>query len=450
MSLEPEKNCALLREILTAKVPPPIPADLPDDSEFAHLYAELLELRRIVMAIAGGDLSVKTPLKGYTAGALKTLQANLKHMTWQTQMIATGDFSQRLDFMGEFSKAFNSMTTQLEESLRTVKENKEELRLTNAGLQVEIERREQAQAALTEREAHYRNLTETMKDVVWILDASTLRFTYVSPSVQRLRGFTPEEIMSQPLDAALAPGEAKRLKQIIKANLDDFLAGKIDENTYLTSEVEQVHKDGSSVWTEAIVRYVRSDRTGAMEIHGVTRDISERRDLRLELERQATTDSLTGVANRRHFLNSVLKEIKRCERHGCTLSLLMLDIDHFKAVNDTFGHAMGDSTLKAFAQTCQEELRTSDLFGRIGGEEFALLLMETDMETACTVAERIRARVEKMELFTKDARPVHITTSIGVAELRLKAETVSDLMIRADQALYNAKNLGRNRVECLK
>lgn len=195
-------------------------------------------------------------------------------MTWQTQMIATGDFSQRLDFMGEFSKAFNSMTTQLEESLRTVKENKEELRLTNAGLQVEIERREQAQAALAEREAHYRNLTETMKDVVWILDASTLRFTYVSPSVQRLRGFTPEEIMSQPLDAALAPGEAKRLKQIIQANLDDFLAGKIDENTYLTSEVEQVHKDGSSVWTEAIVRYVRSDRTGAMEIHGVTRDIS--------------------------------------------------------------------------------------------------------------------------------------------------------------------------------
>ena len=77
-----------------------MPADLADDSEFAQLYAELLELRRIVMAIAGGDLSVKTPLKGYTAGTLKTLQANLKHMTWQTQMIATGDFSQRPGFHG--------------------------------------------------------------------------------------------------------------------------------------------------------------------------------------------------------------------------------------------------------------------------------------------------------------------------------------------------------------
>ncbi|NCC06274.1 MAG: diguanylate cyclase, partial [Proteobacteria bacterium] len=256
--------------------------------------------------------------------------------------------------------------------------------------------------------------------------------------------------VSQPLDAALTPEEAKRLKQIIQANLDDYLAGKIDENTYLTSEIEQVHKDGSSVWTEAIVRYVRNDRTGAMEIHGVTRDISERRNLRLELERQATTDSLTGVANRRHFLNCALKEIKRCERHDCTLSLLMLDIDHFKAVNDTYGHAMGDTTLKAFAQTCQEELRTSDLFGRIGGEEFALLLVETDVETACKVAERIRVRVEKIKLFAKDGRPMHITTSIGVAELRLRAETVSDLMIRADQALYNAKNLGRIRVECLK
>ena len=450
MSPESEKSCALLRKILTTKVPPAVPSELLDDSDFARLHAELLELRRIVMAIASGDLSIDISLKGYTAGALKTLQANLKHLTWQTKMIATGDFSQRLDFMGEFSKAFNTMTAQMEESLRTNQENKEELRQINAGLQLEIERRELAQAALAEREAHYRNLTETMKDVVWILDASTLRFTYVSPSVQRLRGFTPEEIVSQPLDAALTPEEAKRLKQIIQANLDDYLAGKIDENTYLTSEIEQVHKDGSSVWTEAIVRYVRNDRTGAMEIHGVTRDISERRNLRLELERQATTDSLTGVANRRHFLNCALKEIKRCERHDCTLSLLMLDIDHFKAVNDTYGHAMGDTTLKAFAQTCLEELRTSDLFGRIGGEEFALLLVETDVETACKVAERIRVRVEKIKLFAKDGRPMHITTSIGVAELRLRAETVSDLMIRADQALYNAKNLGRNRVECLR
>lgn len=447
MSQESEKNCALLREVLTAKIPPALPPELHENSDFARLHAELLELRRIVLAIACGDLSINTPLKGYTAGALKTLQANLKHMTWQTQRIATGDFSQRLDFMGEFSKAFNSMAAQLEESLCTIQENKDELRQINAGLQLEIERREQAQAALAEREAHYRSLTETMKDVVWILDVKTLHFTYVSPSVQRLRGYTAEEIMAQPIDAALTPGEAVRLKRMIQANLDEFLAGNIDENTYLTSEIEQPHKDGSSVWTEAIVRYVRNDKTGAMEIHGVTRDISERRSLRLELERQATTDSLTGISNRRHFLDSALREIKRCERHGCTLSLLMLDIDHFKIVNDTFGHAMGDTALVAMAQTCKKELRTADLIGRLGGEEFAVLLVEADIKTASNVAERIRGQVERMEIFAENGQTIHITTSIGVAELILGAESLSSLMSRADEALYKAKDMGRNRSE---
>lgn len=448
MSAKLDRACALLREILTAKVPPEPPADLAAETEFARLHAELLELRRFVMDIAGGNLSMSTNIKGYTAGALKTLQANLKHMTWQTQMIATGDFSQRLDFMGEFSNAFNSMTAQLEESLCTIRNNKEELRRINAGLQREIERREQTQAALADREAHYRNLTETMKDVVWILDTETLHFSYVSPSVVRLRGFTPEEIMTQPLDAAMTPSEAVRMKRIIQDNREKFLSGTMDPDAYLTSEIEQVHKDGSSIWTEAIARYVRNDKTGAVEIHGVTRDISERRALRLELERQATTDSLTGIANRRHFLTAAQKEINRCERHGRTLSLLMLDIDHFKEVNDTFGHATGDRALQAVARSCDKEMRSTDLCGRIGGEEFALLLVETGEAQACRVAERLIAQVEAIELFTENSRPVRLTASIGVAECRPQTETLSDLMVRADKALYKAKNMGRNRFEC--
>lgn len=448
MSSKLDRACTLLREILTAKVPPELPADLATEAELARLHAELLELRRFIMAIASGDLSTSTALKGYTAGTLKTLQANLKHMTWQTQMIASGDFSQRLDFVGEFSKAFNSMTAQLEESLRTIRENEEELNRINAGLQLEIERREHAQAALAASEAHYRNLTETMKDVVWILDAETLRFTYVSPSIQLMRGYTPEEIMGHSLDIAVAPKDAARLTQTIRDNREKFLSGILGSDDYQTSEIEQLHKDGTSVWTEVIARYVKNDKTGGVEVHGVTRDISERKALRLELERQAATDSLTGIANRRHFLNTAQKEIERCKRHGGSLSLLMLDIDHFKDVNDSFGHATGDRALQAIAQTCGEELRSTDLCGRIGGEEFALLLVETDLKEACGVAERILARVEAIEFFTENGRPVRLTTSIGVAEYRPQTETLSDLMVRADQALYKAKNTGRNRFEC--
>jgi len=124
MSSELDRASALLREILTAKAPPELPAGLAADAELARLHSELLELRHFVMAIASGDLSISTSLKGYTAGALKTLQANLKHMTWQTQMIASGDFSQRLEFMGEFSKAFNAMTARLEASLMTIRKKK--------------------------------------------------------------------------------------------------------------------------------------------------------------------------------------------------------------------------------------------------------------------------------------------------------------------------------------
>jgi diguanylate cyclase (GGDEF)-like protein len=400
-----EERYALLREILTAKTPPELPRDLAAEEELARLYAELLELRRFIMAIAGGDLSTSTDIRGYTAGALKTLQANLKHMTWQTQMIATGDFSQRLDFMGDFSKAFNSMASQLEESQRIIRESQEELARTNAGLELEVRRRERAQAALAEREAHYRNLTETMKDVVWILDTETLHFTYVSPSVERLRGFTPKEIMAQPLDAALAPRETWTLTQMIRANRQKFLDGSIDETMYFTSEVEQIRKDGSTVWTEAIVRYVQNDKTGGIDIHGVTRDISDRR-------------------------------------------ALMIDIDHFKNVNDTFGHATGDLAIRAVATACGSELRNSDLIGRIGGEEFCILLVETELEKACGVAERLRGLVQDIRLTADDGRTVGLTASIGVAGLRHGEHDLPDLMARADKALYQAKNAGRNRVEC--
>lgn len=447
MSIDVVRACTLLHDLLNAKVPPELPPELETHVEFAALYKEFLELRRLAMAIAGGDLSTGTTLRGYTAGALKTLQANLKHMTWQTKMIASGDFTQRLDFLGDFSTAFNTMTSRLEASLQTIRENEEELNRINAGLQCEIERREQALAALAESESHYRNLTETMKDVVWTIDTETLCFTYVSPSVQRLRGYGPEEVIGQPFDRTLAAEEAERLKHLIRFNRERFLSGNMGSDEYLTTEIEQLHKNGSLIWTEAIASFVKNDKTGAIEIHGVTRDITERKTLRLELERQATTDSLTGLANRRHFMTSAQKELERRQRNGRPVSLLMLDIDHFKIVNDSFGHAVGDRALQAVAKACAGELRSSDLFGRIGGEEFAVLLVETDLDQACLTAARLLDRVGEIRLTTKHDKIVRVTTSIGAAEHH-NEESLSDLMVRADKALYKAKDSGRNRLEC--
>ncbi len=447
MSADLGPALALLHRLINDKnAPENCPEHFAADSELCRLYDDLAKIRQAFIALAAGDLDRRITLKGYLAGVVKTLQANLKHLTWQTQMIASGDFSQRLDFMGDFSKAFNSMTEQLASSSRIIREKEAELQAINAGLSQEIAARRQAQAALAESEAHYRNLTENMQDVVWVLDAGTLRFTYISPSVVQLRGYRPEEILAAPLEAALTAASAAEVRAMVDAALVEYRAGRGLPAGYTTAEVEQPCKDGSSVWTEVVTHWVVNDRSGAPEVHGVTRDITERRAFQEELRRQATIDELTGTFNRRHFLAGAEMEVHRCVRHGPPLSLLMLDIDHFKQVNDTFGHAVGDLALQAVAAALTRLLRRTDSLGRLGGEEFALLLVETDLGTAEVVAERFRAEVAAIDLHTDDGRPVPLRVSIGVTEYRPVADTMSMMLFRADQGLYQAKKGGRNRV----
>lgn len=169
--------------------------------------------------------------------------------------------------------------------------------------------------------------------------------------------------------------------------------------------------------------------------------------LEFELEGQATTDSLSGVFNRRHFMRCAQIELDRAGRYGHPTTLLMLDIDHFKIINDTYGHHVGDEAIKLLADTCRNTLRTTDCLGRIGGEEFAILLAETDLRPSGLVAERLRFLVSETPLQTGvPATPMHsFTVSIGVAAFEA-GDSIELLMQRADAALYGAKNRGRNCV----
>lgn len=162
----------------------------------------------------------------------------------------------------------------------------------------------------------------------------------------------------------------------------------------------------------------------------------------------ASTDPLTGAVNRRKFNELAESEIERAERYGRPLSVMMLDLDHFKRVNDTYGHAAGDDVLRAFYQSCYSKVRSSDIVSRLGGEEFAILMPETNMDQAMELASRIRYAISQLviKVGTRD-RVNTLTVSIGVSVWdATQAQTISDMLEQADQALYYAKESGRNRV----
>ena len=193
---------------------------------------------------------------------------------------------------------------------------------------------------------------------------------------------------------------------------------------------------------EAGLRYARQTRL----IDKVTR-ISDRaqshlRDLNHHLAAASITDPLTGLPNRRHLLDRLRKETARARRSGWSLTIILGDIDHFKAVNDNYGHDVGDAVLIATAQTLQGSLRGYDLCGRWGGEEFLIILPETDIEAGMQVAEKLRLAVAAQH-DDGDGNEVSISVSLGIADYDT-SHSLDNCLQRADRALYAAKTMGRN------
>lgn len=184
-----------------------------------------------------------------------------------------------------------------------------------------------------------------------------------------------------------------------------------------------------------------SERTLELE-----REVAERKKVQAQLLELATTDSLTGLRNRRYFFEFATREFERARRYHMPLSLLLLDADHFKIINDRYGHPVGDLALQVLAATGRQLLREVDLFARIGGEEFAILLPQTDAKAAWVVAERLRLVITQQAIAT-DLGPLHLTVSLGLASLGPTIADLNALLRQADTALYQAKQNGRNRVE---
>lgn len=208
------------------------------------------------------------------------------------------------------------------------------------------------------------------------------------------------------------------------------------------------HREGHWVWIFESGHITERDGAGnPVRMVGVQQDISERKALEERLTHLAMRDELTGLYNRRRFMECSDQEYGRLKRQTAyEVGTLMLDLDRFKLVNDTYGHAAGDQMLKGFADTVQRQLRENDLFGRLGGEEFAILLPHTDLQGCERVAEKVRAAVEAMRIPLESGETLTITTSVGLTMMHKEDTRPDGALARADKALYQAKHSGRNRV----
>jgi len=292
-------------------------------------------------------------------------------------------------------------------------------------------------------------LQQHARQLQFVLEGSELGFwdwDIVNGTVSRnarwaeMLGYTYEEIRhtAQQWSDFVHPDDRERAW----ASIHDVLAGRHPAHKL---EYRMLHKDGTVRWVLDQAKVMQRDRQGkATRMCGTHTDITSRKLMEEELLRQANADYLTGVYNRRFFMESAEQELARCLRYGQPLSLLMLDADHFKQINDHHGHHAGDEALKQLAGTCLAQLRQVDILGRIGGEEFAILLPATAIAQACQVAERIRQAIAALQLASNQGN-YGMTISIGISSYQAGDE-LNSLLKRADAALYQAKEAGRNRV----
>lgn len=240
-------------------------------------------------------------------------------------------------------------------------------------------------------------------------------------------------------EKSLHPEDRARAAQEIQ----DALADKKPFDT----EFRVVWPNGEIHHIKAVAKVFRDEAAKPLRMLGTNIDITAQKLLSEELMRQARVDFLTGLSSRGYFMEQAERELARTVRYEKPLSLLMLDIDHFKQINDRYGHRMGDAALKKFAAVCRQTLRDVDVMGRVGGEEFAILLPETEGSKAMEVADRLRLALATAKVpVPTGGLPIQFTVSIGVAALSSPHDNMDVLFSLADNALYDAKNAGRNQV----
>ncbi|MFH1538681.1 MAG: diguanylate cyclase [bacterium] len=426
---------------------------------------------------------------GLAAGAAITFLSTLGYLAVFVETpnsLFVGDLLMRVGFLYFVFFAMSLLSESERDKLR-LGESRRKLEDTVEELVDEVEARDKTVEETSELLRFQREVTERRQDHLRFakeinalneIDEIVLRFhRYISRLVSAddvslaliNRDGTPPTLYAVAdgkISKSDLPKDHPVLKEMLEGNIGDEELKKwnAESGAVLPAELTVIDLPVKSMWAETLSggeggitgvlivsrhRRIEADPDRMDEVRILSSHCAvaiENLKLRERLEEMADTDALTGIFNRRHFQHALERELRRAERYGRPLGLIMMDIDHFKDLNDEYGHPAGDAVLKELARVVSEAVRNIDVFARYGGEEFAVVLPETSLIGSAEVAERLRRKVEDNLFPISEKETVQISISLGVGAYPAAKDTEA-LIRAADEALYRAKEAGRNRVE---
>lgn len=403
---------------------------------FEYVSPSVYQLRGLTAEEAVGETLEDAFTPDSVSKIYKMLNHTMEQLMSTEEYVSNGIVCQLEQYKRDGTMVF------IEVSIRMIFEQQGTLKILGVSRDISEKRKLEERLSKEQEEAKiqsfiYEALFKNTRDAVAYFDDEE-RIVAINDRFSSLFGYTREEANGRYINDLVFSQHRKGDTDILPIALETIQASTVELQTI------RYHRDGTPihVLAKGVPIYINGTFWGG---YGVYTDITPLKQTEKQLQYLATTDALTGLFNRRHFMESASVELEKTKRYHHPLSLILLDIDHFKRVNDTYGHDVGDMVLVLLSNQLKQHARNTDEVFRLGGEEFGMLLPSTGIDGAYVAAERLRVAIEGKK-FINGHHEIYFTISLGIAQVTDDVEDVDTLFKAADHALYEAKSRGRNQV----